>query len=242
MMWIKLLQLLLRFKCCLMQQMLLAMGGGGGGAPNPPVFDAASDARGNNSAGNPNTFTLSHTCSGSNRALILGIWHGFDGATPTATYNGVAMTLVGSINDAFSGVEVAQYKLSNPASGTHDIVITFVPNLGAEVSAGAVSFTNAHQTTANLTGTQATGSGTSSDPSVNVSSGVNEIVVDVIFWSSATQTVSAGAGQTQRWNHIVGSNGGAGSTEAGAATVTMSWTPTGALDAWVSADVSVKAP
>ena len=68
-----------------------------------------------------------------------------------------------------------------------------------------------------------------------VTSAAGEIVIDTVYNSGTALTV--GAGQTQRWNLAPGGEG-AGSTEPGASTVTMSWSqPTGS---WVIGGVSVK--
>ena len=64
--------------------------------------------------------------------------------------------------------------------------------------------------------------------SVNVPSQTGALVLDVIFGPNSTTAHTAGAGQTEHWdlNTTGGTNNlrGAGSSEAGAATTTMSWT------------------
>lgn len=243
MMWIKLLQLLLKFKYCLMQQLLLAMGGSGS-APNPPVFDAATAVNANSTGGPPtSTITFAHTCTGTNRGLIVGfMWNVGAITSISATYAGVSMTLVGTKGDADDNIRVTQFKLSAPTSGANNVVLSFTGDVTSIVGA-AVSFTNCHQTTASLTGTQAQANGTSGSPSVDVTSSSNEIVVDVICWlSDSGQTMSVGSGQTSRANALNGTEGGAVSTESGAGTVTMSWTPSAAITDWGSVGVSVKAP
>jgi titin len=64
--------------------------------------------------------------------------------------------------------------------------------------------------------------------SVVVPSAAGGLVLDVLYGQNSTTTYTAGAGQTERWdtNTTSGLNNlrGAGSTEAGAPSVTMSWT------------------
>ena len=64
--------------------------------------------------------------------------------------------------------------------------------------------------------------------SVNVPSQTGALVLDVIYGQNSTTAHTAGAGQTEHWdlNTTGGTNNlrGAGSSEAGAATTTMSWT------------------
>ena len=63
---------------------------------------------------------------------------------------------------------------------------------------------------------------------VNVPSQAGALVLDVLYGQNSTTAHTAGAGQTERWdlNTTGGTNNlrGAGSSEAGAATTTMSWT------------------
>jgi len=246
MIWLKFLQLLFMFRCYLMQQMLLAMGAGGAAA-NPPVFNAVTSSAVTNTNAS-GQFTLSHTTGGSNRALIVGFWFiKVAASVSSVTYGGTAMTLIGSIDTPDTGCQILQYKLSNPATGANNVVISlanFDPS-GHGIQVGAVSFTNAHQTTANLTGTQATAAGTTTQPSINVASSGAEIVIDVLgsFDAGPAGTASVDAGQTQRWNAVGTNEIGAGSTEAGLSSVTMSWTLSDLIDVnWAIAGVSVKAP
>ena len=186
--------------------------------------------------GNP---TWSHTCTGAERAIIVGVsFNVADGKTITGvTYAGTALTFVGGVTSVNWRTE--QWKLSNPASGANNVVVTFSGTATNYSVSGAVSFTGAHQTTASLTGTQATASGTTADPSVAVSSATGEIVVDTMAWEGEVATYTVGAGQTQRWNAAaVNVVEGAASTEAGAGSVTMSWT--GGAARWALAGVGVK--
>ena len=196
------------------------------------AFDAASSSGG----AAVTSVTWSHTTSGANRALIVGVsfWNGSTQSISGVTYAGTAMTNVGGATD-LSNDRAQQWALSNPTTGANNVVVSF--SAAVDAVCGAVSFTGAHQTTASLTGTQATATGTSTAPSVNVTSATGEIVIDTLAQFAQTDTV--GAGQTQRWNATFGSEDGAGSTEAGAATVTMSWT-LGASADWALVGVGVK--
>lgn len=203
------------------------------------AFDAASTS----SYTGGTSFSWSHTCTGSDRCLIVGISSGGAGggaATITGvTYNGVSMTSIGSVS--VGAARVWQYQLIAPATGANTIAVTLNGGVNAEWNAGGVSFTNVNQTTA--VGTPATANGTDATPTVNVSSAATEIVIDTISWSLASWDLgTVGAGQTQRWNSNVGGGDtfGAGSTETGAATTTMSWTLDAAADNWVSIAVAVK--
>lgn len=183
-------------------------------------------------------FTWSHTCSGSDRLLRVTTSH-FDSSDTISsiTYNGVALTAVpgGSTNNG--QYYVTAYYLIAPDTGTHDIVVT-VSGSVFDFGAGAISYTDAHQTTP--LGTAVTATGTSTTPSVTVSSAADELVDDglVIIHGG---TLSVGAGQTQRWNAIASSGfiKYAGSTEGGAASTTMSWSNSSS-QTWAIVAVPIK--
>lgn len=201
------------------------------------AYDAASSSSGVSVA----TLTWSHTCSGSDRVLYALLE--FDATAVTVssvTYNGAALTSVGRVAGAgsFGGV-VEIWRRIAPSTGANNIVANFSAN--TDIVGGGHSFTGADQTTPNGTFTSATG--TSTAPSVSITSASDEIVIDGVLHTHSTggtPTLSVGAGQTQRWNAtpsvwIVGG----GSTEAGAGSVTMSWTASPS-DPWAIAGVSVK--
>jgi hypothetical protein len=204
---------------------------------NNPVV--AVDAAASASISSGSSLSWSHTASGTNRLVIVGVSWVFNntGFPPPAitsiTYGGTAMILIGSrIQDDH---EVAQYQLINPPTGAQTVSVTFASAISGAVG-GSISFTGVNQTTP--TGTFAAANGKSSTPSVTVASAAGEIVIDTIEFDSGATTLTVGAGQTQRWSRHP-YNWGAGSTEAGAASVTMSWTPN-ASDNWAIGAVSVK--
>jgi hypothetical protein len=174
--------------------------------------------------GTGSTITVSHTTSGTNRLMLVGISGSYSSGSPVisgVTYNGVALSLVGS--EAESNFKIWIYKLVAPATGTHDVVVSFstLPDQGCVV--GVETFTGVDQTTP--LGTFASASANTGDtPTVDVSSATGELVFDTL-WSYSGYTATVGAGQTQQWNTTCAPyTRGSGSTEAGASTVTMSWT------------------
>jgi len=219
-----------------------------GGAANPPVFDAVSTSIDTSAS---TTLTFAHTCTGTNRALIVMLSWGINGfiTNITATYNGVAMALVGLGYSSLGGLfPILQWKLSNPASGSNNVVITATGGNMTGKTGIAVSFTNAHQTTANLTGTQTYGTlpDPQADPSIDVTSGVNEIVVDGVTWGTDLgSTMIAKTGQTEKANGLINSGISdimACSLKAGASSVNMSWTRSVDSSDQQIAGFSVKAP
>lgn len=199
-----------------------------------PAVDSVSSF-GSNGAG---PFTWPHTCSGSDRLLRVTTSHFDSSDTVTGvTYNGVALTAVPSGSTNNGQYYITAYYLIAPDAGTYDIVVT-VSGSVFDFGAGAVSYTDVHQTVP--LGTAVTAVGTSTTPSVTVSSAADELVDDglVIIHGG---TLSVGAGQTQRWNAIASSGfiKYAGSTEGGAASTTMSWSNSSS-QTWAIVAVPIK--
>jgi hypothetical protein len=183
--------------------------------------------------------TISHTTSGSDRLMLVGISINAEAGAPTVssvTYNGVALSNVGSQASSDSKMRMAIWRLVGPATGTHNVVITLsaVPD-GA--TAGVMTFTGADATTP--LGTFASAQGESGTATVTVSSAAGELVFDTVAQEgSSNYDLVPGAGQTERWDLFESNANGGGSTESGAASVTMSWTFTS--EKWATGAVPVK--
>ena len=181
------------------------------------TYDAVSTIN-NNSAG---PSTTSHTCTGSDRLLVVCLSFYHPSSVVTAlTYNGVALSLFGGFSDFQYNSEI--WYLVAPATGANTLSVTFSGSGTYEMGLSAHSFTGVDQSTPLAAFTS--GSGTSTTPSIAVSSAADQIVIDSLCITHSG-TLTVGAGQTERSNFI-GSGGtirhGA-STETGAASTTMSW-------------------
>jgi CSLREA domain-containing protein len=191
------------------------------------------------SADGTNSITISHTTSGTDRLMLVGVSinnEDFE-TVSSVTYNGVALTHVGSATEADDAV-VEIWRLVNPPTGTHNVVITFSAVLTREAVAGVMTFTGVDQTTP--LGTFASAIDNDSGPaSVIVSSAAGELVFGVVSAESSVLSTAAVAPSSQRWNLFQGIQYGAGATQAGAASVTMSWTFNGS-DHWAAGGVSIK--
>jgi hypothetical protein len=190
--------------------------------------------------GTGSTITVSHTTSGMNRLMLVGIGgYNGDGVDPnisSVTYGGVALTLVGTQDSPWTGERMWIYKLVAPASGTANLIVTFEVSMkGAEV--GVVTFTGVDQTTP--LGTFVSASGTSATASVNVSSDTAELVFDTCHYGG-TGTMTVGGGQIEQWN-LTGETYShtSGSIKPGAATVPMSWSLS-TSDTWAIGAVPIK--
>lgn len=102
----------------------------------------ASDAT-STGVNNSSSLTVSHTCTGSDLVLEVTCWSNA-GDTTGVTYNGVAMTPI-YLNDNAGGVRCSTFSLVNPATGTHNIVLS---RSGSSFNViAAKSYTGVDQTT-----------------------------------------------------------------------------------------------
>ena len=204
-----------------------------------PVFDAAGPA---NQFTNATSLTFSHTCSGSDRILFVGAM--LDGSSPPTgvTYNGVAMTLVDSVSFSWGAKNQSLWRLIAPATGANNVVISRAS--ASNIFGTSLSLTNVDSTTplgTSVTGAENDGS---TPATVNVSSATGELVIDTVGWANGSgAALTAGAGQTKRVEALDAGGSGSSSAmseEAGASTVTMSWTRSAEARPWGLVGVSVK--
>lgn len=171
------------------------------------------------------SFTVS---AGANRALIAMVGIEVEGRTVSGiTWNGsenftVKSTHTGTTGTPDSRVEI--WHLVAPTETTADIVIALAGGT-ATFSGGVTYATGVHQVTP--LGLAATSDGSTANPAVNVTdSAVGDLVIDLLHDSFGDGV--AGAGQTGRYDNTAQTSYFShGSTEPGAASVTMSWTQSG---------------
>lgn len=203
------------------------------------LFDASSNG-GYTAASN--TDTWSHTCSGDDRFLVVGVAMLSLAQTVSGiTYNGVALTLIGVRSSVTGAARVELWGLIAPATGANNIVVTLT---GSIAFAGvASSYNNVHQTvpTEGFNSAQATNVG-AADATVNVTTVAdNDWTVDIVCTDDTAITV--GAGQISRANVTGAGGSGAMSSEGTktpAGSVTMSWTDVGALMTWAIGSVALR--
>lgn len=185
------------------------------------VFDAV----GPSSAGTAATaagLSWSHTCSGNNRLLVVGIgFGGTDGSvTTTATYNSVPMVSAGKVhaNNQTDGY-VELFYLVAPTTGANTVAIS--SNTSGALIGGSVSFVGVNQSAPVSGVTTSFGNGVTA--SLSVPSNVGDMVIDAV----ACGTGVTSSAQTNQWlNNYSASYGAANvaqSTAAGATSVPMSY-------------------
>jgi hypothetical protein len=206
------------------------------------TFDTVGPSAAGASATSPTqTLSWNHTCSGTERLLVVGVALGTgnsSGFTAAVTCNGVAMRAVAKANSNNGTVGFVQlFVLAAPAVGANTVLVT--PNVTADaLSCGSVSFNGVDQTTPVITSVAAGGS--SAVPSVVVPSTTSgNMIVD----GACSGGPLTSSNQTQRWlrntNTSTGAGNGAGSTAAAGGPVTMSYVATN--DWWGIAAVEVRA-
>jgi hypothetical protein len=171
----------------------------------------------------PAVSAVSYDCvaSGSDRLLVAGIsWYDNGIAVTAVTYGAQAMTLQATSGFPAPDVETRQYYRIAPLTGTQTFQLTFSGSV-SYVLTGVTPYTGVHQTTPVGTSAESHTGGITTH-SVNVTSAAGQLVVDTAALLTVVG-VAPGAGQTQQWSVDNTSQGLYSSTEAGAASVTMSW-------------------
>lgn len=176
------------------------------------------------------------TTAGSDRIGILAFAVSNPAAVSGVTWNGVAMTQKASVTNGTDNRGAMIFYIVNPPTAASDIVLS----AGGNVTAVGIvsSYNGAHQSTQD--GATGTASGTATPATVDCTSTTGDMVVDALYFIGAGTAPSVGAGQTQNGNTDQGTWFGSSSREAGATTVTMSWTLTSATR-WSIAAASIKA-
>lgn len=158
------------------------------------AFDAASTA----TPAPGTSLTWAHTCSGSNRLLLVGFSLPNDSTGLTGiTYSGVAMTHIGSTVTMADGTLIDLYYLIAPASGANNIVASFESTAFNAVGV-ATSYTDAQQSgqpDSSNTGTATTVGSLTIATTVVAANGWQVLVTRT---SNYSNTNTAGTGSTIR--------------------------------------------
>lgn len=189
-----------------------------------PAFDAASFGTANGQS----FLTISHTVgSGSNRVMYVGITDDGGGSVTVTgvTWNGSSA----GATELHDGIQapafnhLAVWRITAPASGTANVVITFSGTTNS--AAGVVSMSGAHQTTPN-DAIDIVGGADTSTVTNDVASESGDLVLDVVAFAP---DATSGAPDTNQTEHVdvynaTGVCGILMSTKAGATSVAMGWT------------------
>jgi uncharacterized repeat protein (TIGR01451 family) len=213
------------------------------------AVDATTSAEAELTGAGTETLTFTHTTTATaNRVLLVGVSIDITNSTATGvvgiTYNGTALSFVGAHNDAGATRRVEMWYLLAPASGgPYNVVVSVnVPTAVTEgVSAGATTFTGVDQTVPLGGFVSADGAG-GTYSELNVSSEVDGMILDTLA-IGGNRTITVPAWQTSQWNKNSGNSAttdvtGSGSTRAGAPSIPVSETFSGASN-WSEGAVAV---
>ena len=185
--------------------------------------------------------TISHTTSGINRLMLVGVSFGLvsSESVDTITYNGVDLTREDFRNSPGNQARVEIWSLVAPDTGTHDVVVDFTAAAGDGAMVGVMTFEGVNQ--ADALRTMATSAGSGGNSSVSIGSGPGELVFAVVAVDDSTDyDLQPGGSQNEEWDMKLSEGNGGGSTQSGASpTVDATWTWTGS-DNWASGGISVK--
>lgn len=158
--------------------------------------------------------------------------------TGTPTWGGSNMTYVTRVVlSAGTGRVLEMWRIVAPATGAQTVSGTWATSVRWKMA--AITYTGVDQTTPLGTAVTATTTlGTS--VTVDISSASGELVISGVLNNDGTTALTQGAGETERFEDNSGANDVAiaGSDEAGAATVTMSYS--GSNDRWATIGAPLK--
>jgi hypothetical protein len=150
------------------------------------------------------TDTSSHTCTGTDRALIVSIFkYGGGDSVTGVTYAGVSMTQLGKVSSDASGYTYL-YGLANPASGANNIVCTSSSSVQWFIT--AASYTGVDQTTP-FPDTGVATSSTNSSFSISMTTTVDQSWL-VMAGRSPSKAPTAGSGTVVRKLNVASGDAG----------------------------------
>lgn len=188
-----------------------------------PTHDATtSDNTGNNGQQNPTTSHTGGTGQSNYIALACITFQDTTGTLSSVTYGGQGMTRIGTDEGTATAASFASlWYLLAPPSGAQTVQANFSEAINDTIFSVSTYY-NVNQS--NPFGTEVADNGSGTTISVVVTSAAGELVVDCVDAHPSTDTYTA-VGQTERSDIAISGNHWHGfSEEAGAASVTMSWT------------------
>lgn len=205
------------------------------------TFDAATDASIGTGVA---TLSVVHAVGGGcSNPILLATAYNSDStlaALSSFTTTAGALTEIGS-RDLGDAAHALRFYYRVGATGSQTVTVTYAATQ-SRILLSARSYCGVDSGTP--IGTPASGTGFDNPISRTVTSASGELVVDAVGdRADLGDTLAVGAGQTQRSNFIADISGVgimAGSDEAGAGTVTMSWTASPSGQYWAMIGVALK--
>lgn len=142
---------------------------------------------------NPGTsLTYSHTCTGSNLILFVGVrGTSTNGSITGVTYNGVAMTEVARVLETGGNIYNYLFYLIAPATGTNNVVVS--SNSNSLITAVSASFTGAKQSSQ----PDASGTNSGASPLTTSLTSVADNCWGIMLAQDNNGSLTAGTGATK---------------------------------------------
>lgn len=192
------------------------------------AFDAQSSDSGNGA-----TLSWSHTCSGTDRVLVVSVGYLGDASKLVSgiTYNGVALTNVRA-DEIEDKAQSQIWYLENPDAGTYDIEVTF--SSAVEAVGAGVSLTGAASPTFRDGG--AVG-GQTDNPQLEIHGSGSGFRIGLVAVDGNVTATLGGSGWTESWNILSAALRCAGAYKADTSNDAL-WT-LGSADDWSGSIVEV---
>jgi hypothetical protein len=190
-------------------------------------------------AGIASPLTWSHTTSGENRAIFVGVAAGYPLNAPvaiTVEYDGTPLRQVGmrASNNANIG-QANLWVLADPPLGAHLVKVSFSGS-PLDITAGSISFAGVDRSTPYRNANSA--AGVSGSPQLTVTSAPGNMVVSVLASGCDIGSSAQSLGWLKNVNCGSGGGNGAQSTANGASSVSLAYSTKGDVWALVGADIN----
>jgi len=190
------------------------------------ALDAASESGYESSV---SSISWSHTCTGANGLLVVGVGHNdFSDTVDNITYNSDAVTAIRAEKAGISTRSSIHYRLAPDTGGSYTIVVTFTGTI-TNGGAGATSYTGVAQTGQPDADNGTVAGGTNTGISTTVTTEADNCWVVSAVYTGISGVLTAG--QTERWDsdnpvpppRIKGSDTNAPKTPAGEQVMNWTW-------------------
>jgi hypothetical protein len=186
------------------------------------------------------SLSISHTTSGSERLMLVGVSINNDNYETVTSINYGAVPLAYVASRAQSDdARVEIWRLTDPPLGTHDVMINFSADLRRYAVAGVITFTGADQI--DPLGEFSGANGISNSASVTIPSAQDDLILGVMSCESCN-SINFTLPKAEHWNHIAGGGKqiGAGASYEGASISVNIDVSMGDSDKWALGGIAIK--
>ena len=203
------------------------------------VLNVNIDAASSGSTPDQGSVTVSHTTSGANRLMLVGISMEPEGDSVTSvTYNGVLLSRVGVEENPGGKARVEIWQLVAPQTGTHDVVVNLSGTSHMGVVVGVQTYSDVNQT--DPTYGFGSSSGNSTAAAASVTGSLLDDLVFGVVQSHKGASITPGTGQSEIWDIADNNANGAGTIQkSDGSPLITDWTVNN--EQWSAAAITVQA-